>query len=319
MTFTFDGDLEISAGDKLAFTGPNAPMGLKLESSEGPYFEVLGEDGAWHKDMKINRLPDTEVLPSPPSRRRRRRCRRSPLRLCAARAAGRRALMARRAQERVRLTSSGAKFQKGEVLSCKSGGVTVQCIFRRVDEEDDKIIYVLSSFLSGGARGFLTGDVVHGEKERSGLKVMVEALNERVLDPRGDPVVVWLDAMNTFTIEVTAPGPLTSRAPSDIPRSHQVSADMLTKQNPTFERAAQWITEHVTGDNEANMLVCLRAELPELRAISSGSFHAVVVTDGGSVLVWGKGSLGRLGLGNELDQLIPTAMGALARPPPSLS
>ena len=94
---------------------------------------------------------------------------------------------------------------------------------------------------------------------------------------------------------------------------------MLTKQNPTFERAAQWITEHVTGDNEANMLVCLRAELPELRAISSGSFHAVVVTDGGSVLVWGKGSLGRLGLGNELDQLIPTAMGALARPPPSLS
>jgi len=65
MTFTFDGDLEISAGDKLAFTGPNAPMGLKLESSEGPYFEVLGEDGAWHKDMKINRLPDTEVLPPP--------------------------------------------------------------------------------------------------------------------------------------------------------------------------------------------------------------------------------------------------------------
>ncbi len=40
----------------------------------------------------------------------------------------------------------------------------------------------------------------------------------------------------------------------------------------------------------------------------SGAFHAAFITTEDSVFVWGMGALGRLGLGNELDQPVPIAL-----------
>ncbi len=38
--------------------------------------------------------------------------------------------------------------------------------------------------------------------------------------------------------------------------------------------------------------------------MASGAFHACAITADGELLVWGEGSLGRLGLGNEEDHLV---------------
>ena len=41
--------------------------------------------------------------------------------------------------------------------------------------------------------------------------------------------------------------------------------------------------------------VCMKSTIPGLKQIASGAFHAAALTEDGKVLVWGKGSLGRLG------------------------
>jgi alpha-tubulin suppressor-like RCC1 family protein len=75
----------------------------------------------------------------------------------------------------------------------------------------------------------------------------------------------------------------------------EVSEDVLTGNTKTYESVASWLTENVKGNNLQNMLVCLKAELPPLKQIASGHFHAAALTEDGKALVWGKGSLGRLG------------------------
>jgi len=39
----------------------------------------------------------------------------------------------------------------------------------------------------------------------------------------------------------------------------------------------------------------MKSTIPGLKQISSGAFHAAALTEDGKVLMWGKGSLGRLG------------------------
>lgn len=54
LTFAFVGDLEVQPGDEVAFTGPSAPEGLRLQSvEEGPWFTVLGgvTDSKWDQQM----------------------------------------------------------------------------------------------------------------------------------------------------------------------------------------------------------------------------------------------------------------------------
>jgi len=61
-------------------------------------------------------------------------------------------------------------------------------------------------------------------------------------------------------------------------------------------------------DDASTMLVCKREEMQPLAQIAAGSFHACLLDQNDNVLVWGMGGLGRLGLGNELDQLVPTVL-----------
>ena len=82
----------------------------------------------------------------------------------------------------------------------------------------------------------------------------------------------------------------------------------LTPELDDFEKVAAWITAHVTLENDASMMVCKRGPLPLLRRVASGAFHAAALASDGTVLLWGRGSLGRLGSGNELDQLVPTVL-----------
>ncbi|KAJ6707343.1 F12P19.9 PROTEIN [Salix viminalis] len=48
-----------------------------------------------------------------------------------------------------------------------------------------------------------------------------------------------------------------------------------------------------------------------VKEISTGSYHVAVLTSGGSVYTWGKGTNGQLGLGNVEDKNVPTLVEAL--------
>ena len=46
--------------------------------------------------------------------------------------------------------------------------------------------------------------------------------------------------------------------------------------------------------------------------VSAGAAHSIVLTEAGAVFTFGKGATGRLGHGDELDRVVPAAVGALS-------
>jgi hypothetical protein len=88
---------------------------------------------------------------------------------------------------------------------------------------------------------------------------------------------------------------------------------MVSSNDVSFEGlcdAAQRLNDSVRTDDTRNMLVCLKDELPPLKLISSGAYHALLLSEENKMFVWGMGRIGRLGLGNELDQKVPVALEA---------
>ena len=129
--------------------------------------------------------------------------------------------------------------------------------------------------------------------------------SEPKLDGLGNPIVRWLKTFPSMD-----PNDPEFSEDSDWHTKNRVtvelSDDVLSTKYPTYQDVANWLTDNVKDDNAANMLVALKADIPPLMQVATGNFHAAALTEKGDVLVWGKGSLGRLGLGNELDQLVPT-------------
>ena len=129
--------------------------------------------------------------------------------------------------------------------------------------------------------------------------------SEPKLDGLGNPIVRWLKTFPSMD-----PNDPEFSEDSDWHTKNRVtvelSDDVLSTKYPTYQDVANWLTDNVKDDNAENMLVALKAEIPPLMQVATGNFHAAALTEKGDVLVWGKGSLGRLGLGNELDQLVPT-------------
>ena len=46
---------------------------------------------------------------------------------------------------------------------------------------------------------------------------------------------------------------------------------LVAGKTPTYESVAAWLTENVKDNNFQNMLVCLKAEIPQLKQIATGS------------------------------------------------
>ena len=73
--------------------------------------------------------------------------------------------------------------------------------------------------------------------------------------------------------------------------------DRKTKVVSAVDAVAS-MNRNITTNNDSNMLVCKVDLLPKLKEIASGAFHACVLGDG-NVFIWGAGTKGRLGFGNE--------------------
>ena len=89
-------------------------------------------------------------------------------------------------------------------------------------------------------------------------------------------------------------GTLWIEAPDDI-----LKPDPKTKAISAAESVA-WINRNITTNNERNMLVAKVSLIPKVKQIASGAFHACVLSEEGGVFIWGSGSKGRLGFGNEV-------------------
>jgi hypothetical protein len=74
--------------------------------------------------------------------------------------------------------------------------------------------------------------------------------------------------------------------------------DPKTKVVSAAEAVAS-MNRNITTNNDSNMLVCKVDLLPKLKEIASGAFHACVLDNDGNVFIWGAGTKGRLGFGNE--------------------
>jgi alpha-tubulin suppressor-like RCC1 family protein len=93
----------------------------------------------------------------------------------------------------------------------------------------------------------------------------------------------------------------------------QIDPNMVSSNDVSFEGlcdAAQRLNDSVRTVDTRNMLVCLKDELPPLKLISSGAYHALLLSEENMMFVWGMGRIGRLGFGNELDQKVPVALEA---------
>ena len=86
-------------------------------------------------------------------------------------------------------------------------------------------------------------------------------------------------------------------------------ADCINKEGTQGEKQAKAPGETEEA-NPFNMLVCMKTSesLKAVKHITSGAFHASALTRDGTLLNWGMGKLGRLGFGNELDQVWPRSI-----------